>query len=68
MNWGNREREWVFDHCGKIDECGIAHIPASVFADKKWSYSFRHPGKKMLAIPTDLGCALIFEGLHFVLE
>ena len=68
-NWDAREREWVFDHGGRIDDNGIAHFPAIWFKDFQYTHeSFRHPGKKALMISSEFGCSLIFEDLHFVID
>lgn len=68
MKWSGREQEWLLDHGLETDEDGRILIP-----EHKWSnlqYTDRSIFNRKLhtlMIPSDFGCCLITEGMHFII-
>ena len=66
-NWDAREREYVFDHAGWIDEAGVAHFHHKDFNRMvNIGVSAYDKNVRTLMIPTVNGMSLILEGKHFV--
>ena len=66
ISWTGRELEWINDHGLKMDDNGIIQIPRAKWARMQYTdESLRHPGKHTLMIPSDFGCCLLTEGMHF---
>ena len=66
--WVGRELEYILDHGFKLDDDGRILIKESDWNNLSWrDTSINDPSKRTLMIPSDYGCELIIEGLHFVI-
>ena len=68
MIWDSRQKEFIFDHSGRIDENGIAHFHKSESTRIRFGDSVRYPDKLTLVMPSDYGICLVYEGMHFVID
>lgn len=68
LNWDSRQREFIFDHNGRIDDNGIIHFPKSAERTIHFGDSVRYPEKRTLMLSDNFGLCLIFEGIHFVID
>ena len=66
MTWDDRQQEWIRVHDLRTDEAGRLMIPKYKWLGMQYTdRSIFNPAKHTLMVPSDMGCCLLTEGLHF---
>lgn len=62
-----RMREYIFHSGWHINDDGLLELTAKQASKADLERSIRNPAKHILMIPCLHGCALLFEGQHFII-
>lgn len=67
--WDARQTEYILDRGWKFDKDEKLILTEDQFKKDQYAgRSITNPEKRVLMLPSNHGCCLIFEGLHFIVK
>lgn len=69
MTFDAMERDYIHDKGWYINSAGLLELTAEQAAKERYlGRSIWEPEQRTLMIPCTTGCALLFEGQHFIIK